>query len=74
MSDAMMAAPPDAWPRILAGLESENDVIIPFDGIPQLMPEAEFKARFGNVESEAYKEMIAQIEQKIRALDLHMAQ
>ncbi len=74
MSDAMMAAPPDAWPRILAGLESENDVIIPFDGIPQLMLEAEFKARFGNVESEAYKEMIAQIEQKIRALDLHMAQ
>jgi hypothetical protein len=71
MSNMMMTAPRAEWPAILPLLETENDVIVPFEGIPQLMPEADFKARFGDVESPAYRAMIAMIEARIDALRLY---
>jgi hypothetical protein len=55
----------------MALIETENDVIISFDDIPQLMPEEDFKARFHDVESPAYKAMLARIETRIDGLRLH---
>ena len=71
MSNVFMSASPDSWSRLLNGLEAENDVIIPFDGIPTLMPEAEFRTRFGDVDSDRYKEMLSRIEARIDQLYLH---
>lgn len=71
MSNVLMAIPHKDWPARLALLEAENDVIVPFEGIPHLMPEAEFAARYGNIDSSAYREMIARIEARIDTLDLY---
>lgn len=71
MSNAFMAAPAAEWPALLALIETENDLIIAFDGIPQLMPEAEFAARYGTIESPQYREMIAGIEARIDRLPLY---
>ncbi|WP_298922076.1 hypothetical protein [uncultured Roseobacter sp.] len=71
MSNVLMAAPIDAWPSLLERMSAEQDVIVPFDGIPQIMPEAEFKARFGDVDSPQYKAMLAMIEARIDHLALY---
>ncbi len=74
LSNAMMAAPADDWPALLARIRSENDVIVPFKGIPGKIPQAQFKARFGDVESPAYMEMITRIEARIAGIGLHQGQ
>lgn len=71
MSNVLMATPKAAWPGMLARLQAENDVIVPFEGIPTIMTEEVFKARFSNVDSEEYKAMLALIETKIDALNLY---
>lgn len=71
LSNVLMATPPGAWPGLLARLKNESDVIVAFEGIPVLMPEAEFKARFGNLESRRYKEMLATIEARIDGIGLY---
>jgi hypothetical protein len=71
MSDLMMAHSAAAWPALLARLERENDVTVPFDDVPSLMPRMEFEARYTNVESTAYDEMLQKIEDKIDRLALH---
>lgn len=71
LSDVMMATPSGDWPALLTKLETENDVIIPYDGIPGLMTEDAFEAQFGDLESPAYKAMIAQIERRIDGLRLY---
>lgn len=71
LSDALMTAPAPDWPALLARLDREADVIVAFDGIPPLMPESEFEARFGDIDSPAYGEMIARIEARIAALRLY---
>ena len=71
MSDLMMAQSAAARPALLARLERENDVIVPFDSIPGLTPRREFEARYGNVGSTAYDEMLQKFEGKIDRLALH---
>lgn len=71
MSDTFMRSPAPAWPALFAKLETEKDVIIGFEGIPALMPQAQFEARYGDVDSARYKEQIAQIEARIDALRLY---
>ncbi len=71
LSDLMMSQNIEQWPDILARMNSEDDLIISFDGIPPLMPEQEFKARYGDVESVKYMEMFNLIERRIDQLALH---
>ncbi|MEO9827674.1 MAG: hypothetical protein ABJF50_25030 [Paracoccaceae bacterium] len=71
LSDLMMSEGIEQWPDILARIKSESDLIISFDGIPSLMPEPEFKARYGDVESVKYMEMFNLIERRIDQLALH---
>lgn len=74
MSNTLMAAPAADWPALLAKLSTERAVIPDFDGIPPLMPDAEFRTRFGNIDSTAYRAMIARIEARIDGLSLHGTQ
>lgn len=71
MSNYLMAQPHDTWPNALNRLNAEKDVIIGYEGIPQLMPEAQFEAEYGDVESAPYKQMIDKIEGRIDQLGLY---
>ena len=48
----------------------DGDLLPPLADLPDFMPEAEFKHRFGGVESPAYKAMLADIDQSIATLPL----
>lgn len=56
--------------RLAAGL-NDQDLLPPVRDLPEYLQEAEFKRRFGSVESAAYKRMQADIERRISALALH---
>lgn len=71
MSDYLMAQPRSAWRGILRRIGQERDVIIAFDGIPAIMPEAAFRARFGDVDSPAYQAMLTEIRARIARLALY---
>lgn len=71
MSDLLMARPAEDWPELLGRIRRENDVIVPLDGIPGLMPKQEFEVRFGDMESDAFYAMLAKIEEKIDRIALH---
>ena len=71
MSDLFMSQPPEAWTGLIARLKTEGDVLASFEGIPSIMPEEEFKARFGDVTSPAYYDMLTVIEKNIDKVALH---
>ena len=71
MSDYLMALPLQAWPDALARIAQESDVIVRFEGIPQIMPEAEFRARYRDVNSPEYFDELGRIEAKIDGLGLY---
>jgi uncharacterized protein YfiM (DUF2279 family) len=56
--------------RLRAGI-GERDLMPPTEDLPEFMPEAEFKRRFGGVEGPEYKKMMADIERRIAALSLY---
>ena len=71
MSNRFMSADPATWPGLIARLETENDVIIPYDGLPQILSREDFEATYSDVDSPAYREMLARIEARIDTLALH---
>jgi uncharacterized protein YfiM (DUF2279 family) len=71
LSNVMMATPRKDWPARIALLETENDAIVAFEGLPHLMPDTEFAARYGDIDSPAYRETISRIEARIDRLDLY---
>ncbi len=71
MSNTFMGSEPRLWPELRARLQSENDVIISYDGIPQIMEESAFDAAYGDIDDPRYTAMLAQIEARIDALPLH---
>ncbi|MEI4233556.1 hypothetical protein [Roseovarius sp. D22-M7] len=71
LADLFMTTPPERWPELIARIEAEGDVIVPYDDIPQILTRAEFSGRFGEIDSPAYLEMIELIEARIDTLALH---
>jgi uncharacterized protein YfiM (DUF2279 family) len=57
--------------RRLAGGIGERDLMPPTEDLPEFMPEAEFKRRFGGIDAPPYKHMMAEIERRIAALTLY---
>ena len=55
--------------RVAAGLR-ESDILPATDDLPEFMPEAEFKARFGGVDGPGYRDMMKEIERRVAALPL----
>ena len=49
----------------------ESDIMPAVSDLPEFMPEAEFKRRFGGIDAPAYKRMMAEIERRIAALPLY---
>ncbi len=54
---------------VIAGV-SDKDLMPPFADLPEFMPEAEFKRRYGGIGAPAYKAMMDEIERRIAALPL----
>ena len=68
---AFLAAPRAAWPGMLARIAGEGDLLPALDGLPRGLSEAEFRARYGDVDSPGYSELIALIGGRIDALALY---
>ena len=71
MSNTLMSSPIADWPMALESIQYENDVIVAFDGIPQIMSGIEFLSTYGDVDSPEYYAMLSRIEAKIDVLSLH---
>ncbi|MEM1150187.1 MAG: hypothetical protein AAGI03_06470 [Pseudomonadota bacterium] len=71
LSDTLMMRPERDWPFLLEQVHAESDVIVSFDGIPDLMPREAFEDRFGTIESPEYLSMASEIETRIKAMPLH---
>ncbi|MEP4987091.1 MAG: hypothetical protein ABJV68_05295, partial [Paracoccaceae bacterium] len=71
MSNKLMSTPDSGWAELMQGIRSENDIIVPFEGIPQIMSGDEFRKSFQNVESAEYLKMLDLIEARIDDLPLH---
>jgi hypothetical protein len=71
MSNLLMATPAEAWPGLLDRIGAEGDVIVTFDGLPEMMSAEAFEAEYGTVDSEAYRALLDRIEARIDALPLH---
>ncbi len=50
---------------------SEKDIMPATQDLPEFMPEAEFKRRFGGVDAPEYKKMMVEIERRVAALPLY---
>lgn len=73
LAERFMATPAEDWPRLIAAIKAEQDVVVSFEGIPQILSREEFTAQFGSIESERYMHMLERIETRIDALSLHTA-
>jgi hypothetical protein len=56
--------------RLSAGIR-EKDIMPSTQDLPEFMPEAEFKKRYGGVGAPAYNQMMADIERRVAALALY---
>jgi hypothetical protein len=55
--------------RIASGVE-DGDLMPLWSDLPEFMPEAEFKRRFGGIDAPAYQAMMQKIEQRVAALSI----
>jgi hypothetical protein len=68
---ALLATPPEDWRAMLDRIDGEADLMPPLDGLPEGLSEAEFRARFRDVDSVDYAAMVAEIERRLDALPLY---
>ena len=71
MSDKIMNSDPETWPKLISRIKREDDIIVSFDTIPQIMSGKEFKSTYGTVESPQYTAMVQKIEDLISELPFH---
>jgi hypothetical protein len=60
-----------ALQRRLAEAPAEADFFPALDGLPEQLSRAEFTARFGAVDSPAYRELLREIDRRLSALPVH---
>jgi hypothetical protein len=59
--------------RLLDKMKREGQVFPDVGGLPSGMTESEFKRRFGAVDSDAYRAVMAEIETRVDGLAFHAA-
>ncbi len=55
----------------MSGATTEDDLMPAITGLVDNMPEAEFNARFGGIDSPAYREVLAEIDRRVGACRLY---
>ena len=68
---AFLGAPKSRWPAMLAQIRDESDVLPSLDGLPSGMSAADFRARYGDVDSPAYAALVAEIDRRLDAMPLY---
>ncbi len=68
-----LAAPPDQWKPMLDRIADEDAILPAFADLPENLGEAEFRARYGDVDSPSYAAMVAEIDRRVDALPLYAA-
>jgi hypothetical protein len=68
---ALLAAPRAEWPAMLERIGSEADLVPSLEGLPESLGEAEFRARYRDVDSAGYAAVVADIARQIEALPLY---
>jgi hypothetical protein len=71
LADLFMTTPRGDWPRLIARLTTEEAVLADLSGLPAPMGDAQFRQRFGDVNSDSFRDMIAEIEARIDRTALH---
>jgi len=71
MSNTFMQTPAENWPARLTRLSRESDIIIPYEGIPQIMSGDAFRQTYGDMDDARYQTVLAQIETRIDRLAVH---
>jgi hypothetical protein len=71
LASLLMAAPPADWAALGAAIAAEEDVLPPIDGLPAGLPAEVFQARYGDIDSPAYRALLAEIDARIDALPLY---
>jgi hypothetical protein len=66
-----IATDASAWPALAARIADEDAVLPTLAGLPSGLSADEFAARYGSVDSEAYAELIAEIDRRVEALPVH---
>lgn len=69
----LLGTSPEKWPDILAAVTAEDDLLPEFRDLPSGLTEAQFRARFGSIDSAEFAELVAEIDRRIDALPLHAA-
>lgn len=67
----LLSEAPARIDRLLAGAANDDDLVPPLEGLPEFIPEAEFRRRFGSIDSPAYRERIDDIEHRISTRPLY---
>lgn len=67
----MLIERPERIDAVLAAPLNENDLVPALDDLPEFIPEAEFRRRFGSVDSRAYRKLIDEVERRIDATALY---
>jgi hypothetical protein len=57
--------------QMLMSAATESDIMPMTADLPEFMPEAEFKRRFGGLQGKPYRQMMAEIEQRVAALPIN---
>jgi hypothetical protein len=71
LADLFMTTPRGDWPRLIARVTTEEAVLADLSGLPAPMGDAQFRQRFGDVNSDSFRDMIAEIEARIDRTALH---
>ena len=71
LAQRLDGARPQELREIAARIGSEDDVMIDLAGIPRIMNRTAFRMRYGDVDSPAYRAVIAEIEARIDRLPVH---
>lgn len=70
-AEVLLRTPEGERAGLLARVNGEADVMPPIDGLPRGLPDAEFRARFGALDSPAYRAMITEISRRIDEMPLY---
>ncbi len=74
LAKKLLSTPAAEMPAVLARLKRERDVFPNIAGLPSGLSERDFRRTYGDVDSSAYKQMLATIEQRIDNLTFYAAQ
>ncbi|MBK9469973.1 MAG: hypothetical protein IPO20_19285 [Gammaproteobacteria bacterium] len=67
----LVAADAARLDEVLAGTPGDADLLPPLDGLPEFLPEAEFRRRYGGPGEPAYEKVADEIERRLSALALY---